>query len=393
MSLLVLNEIARTALAAVPDASDILLSPERPPQALAHGELAPTPLPAGASPEGGVLTPFHTETMGDWLMGNSRRLRNDLERTGACDLAHELQSGVRFRVNIFRRRGSLSIVMRRLPAGVPTCKELFLPQAVRDMAKVRDGLVLAAGATGTGKTTTLAALVDAVNASRAVHIVTLEDPVEFSHASKTATVSQRELGVDFCDFASGLRAALRQAPRVILVGEMRDRETVDAALSACETGHLVFGTVHASDCGQTINRILGMFDTADERFLRNRLAAGLAGCVAQRLPKRIGGGRTAAFEVMLPTLRVRDLILNGETEDKTFYDVIHQGGAGGMQTFDQHLAQLFGKGLVDEETALSFATDRALLARNLDAVKSAGGGGAARAPNLELDWDYAPDES
>jgi len=389
MSSLLLGELVGKTLAAVPDASDILFAPDRPVQAEVHGQLVP------AAPEGfpEILAPFHTELLAEWLIGENPRPRSDLAERGACDLAFELPGQARFRANVFKRRGSLTLVMRRLPTKVPSCAELGLPAPIREMAMAREGLVLVCGATGSGKTTTLAAMVDAINETRPAHIVTLEDPVEFVHRPKQATISQRELGADFPSFADGLRSALRQAPKVILVGEIRDRETVEAALRACETGHLVLGTIHAPDCGQSVNRVLGMFETADERLIRNRLASGLVGAVSQRLVPKIGGGRAAVFEIMLNNLRVRECILSGETEDKTFYDIIASSAAFGMTSFDQSLCALFESGQALEETVLAYASDRSALSRELGSAKHAKGRGAQKTPTLQLDLDYGPGES
>lgn len=387
MSTPLLGELVGKTLAAAPEASDILFAPDRPVQAEVHGILVPV------APEGfpETLAPFHTELLAEWLIGESPRHKGDLADRGACDLAFELPGRARFRANVFRRRGSLTLVMRRLPTRIPSCADLGLPAPIREMAMAREGLVLVCGATGSGKTTTLAAMIDAINETRPVHVLTLEDPVEFVHRPKQATISQRELGVDFPSFADGLRSALRQAPKVILVGEIRDRETVEAALRACETGHLVLGTIHAPDCGQSVNRVLGMFETADERLIRNRLASGLVGAVSQRLVPKVGGGRAAAFEIMLNTLRVRERILSGETEDKTFYDIISSGAAFGMTSFDQSLRSLFENDLALEETVLAYASDRAALSRELAAAKHAKGSGAQKAPTLQLDLEYDPE--
>ncbi len=383
MSAPLLDELISAILEAAPEASDIVLCPGRPIQAEIHGELVPV-FPAGFPR---LLCGAHAEILADWLIGESARHYRDLSRRGACDLAYALPGAARFRANVFKSRGSLGLILRRLPASIPSCADLGLPGPIRSMAEARQGLILVCGATGSGKTTTLAALTDAINAARPVHILTLEDPVEFIHEPKRATISQRELGTDFPSFAEGLRSALRQAPKVILVGEIRDRETVDAALRACETGHLVLGTIHAPDCGQSINRILGMFPASEERLIRNRLASGLAGAVAQRLAPRIGGGRVAAFEIMTSTLRVRECILDGETEDKTFYDILSAGSAAGMNAMDQSLCALVGDGLILEETALHYASDRAVLKKTLAASAHARGKAVKPSRTLRLDLE------
>jgi twitching motility protein PilT len=250
-------------------------------------------------------------------------------------------------------------------------------------------VVLITGGTGTGKSNSLAALVDAVNAERAVHIVTLEDPVEFVHAHKKGVVSQRELHTDFDSFASGLRAALRQAPKVIMVGEIRDRETMEIALQAAGTGHLVLATLHTSDAGTTISRVLGLFEQHEERLVRMRLAESLRYVISQRLLPRIGGGRVAAFEILRNTLRVRELVLQGEQGGKSFYEVLEEGGTHGMNTFDQSLFALFEQGSIDEDTALLSASDRARLVRLLDRLKNSRGESVSdlRLSGIEEDLD------
>jgi twitching motility protein PilT len=257
------------------------------------------------------------------------------------------------------------------------------------MAQDRNGIILLTGATGTGKSTSLAAICNEINEKLAVHVVTLEDPVEYVHSQKRATFNQRELGVDFDAFASGLRAALRQAPKVILVGEMRDRETVEIGLSAAETGHLVLSTIHTVDAGQTINRIIGMFELEEERQIRIRLADTLRWVACQRLLPKIGGGRVAAFEIMGTNLRVKDAILNGESEGKTFYEIIEGSQPFGMMTFDQAIVDHYTKGLITEETALSYASRKALVKRAIDSIKSARGEKTTTIDNLSIDADYA----
>jgi twitching motility protein PilT len=295
-------------------ASDLNFTVGHPPQVEVNGQLTPVatdpPLPR--------LTPFQTERIALALVGSDRRLTEALVRSGSCDLSYPLGTVARFRVNIFQQRGHYSIVLRKLPSEVPTVASMDLPPVVARLAEPRNGLILVTGATGSGKSTTLAAVLDIINETRAVHVVTLEDPLEFIHPVKKATFNQRELGTDFDTFAGGLRAALRQAPKVILVGEMRDRETLEIGLAAAETGHLVLSTLHTTDSGQTVNRMLGMFETDEERQVRMRLAETLRWIVCQRLLPKVGGGRVAAFEIMGMNLRVQDVILNGESEAKTF---------------------------------------------------------------------------
>ncbi|MFW5730989.1 MAG: type IV pilus twitching motility protein PilT, partial [Desulfonatronovibrionaceae bacterium] len=331
---------------------------------------------------------FQVEAMAMAMMGRNIRLYKDQLQTGSCDLSYDLPGRARFRVNIFGQKGCLAVVMRKLSMQVPTMAQLGLPAIFNDMAREKYGLILVTGGTGTGKSTSLAALIDEINTREHKHIVTLEDPIEFQHQHKNAVINQRELGIDFTTFASGLRAALRQAPKVILVGEIRDRETITIALEAAETGHLVLGTLHTSDAGQTVNRIIGMFELSEERLIRSRLAESLKFVVSQRLMPRIGGGRVAAFEIMRNNLRVKDLILNGESEEKTFYHVIEQGDAYGMTTFDLYLMDLYQKDLISEEMAMLNSSDKSRLKQMIDRAKASRGEKVTDIQGLELDLDY-----
>jgi twitching motility protein PilT len=252
----------------------------------------------------------------------------------------------------------------------------------------KNGLVLITGATGSGKSSTLAAVLRKVNQLRAVHVVTLEDPVEFVHPHEKATFNQRELGVDFDTFENGLRAALRQAPKIILVGEMRDRPTIEIALHAAETGHLVLSTLHTIDAGQTVNRIVGMFEQAEEQLIRNRLATMLRWVVGQRLLPKIGGGRLAALEIMRTNLRVQEAIMHGESEGKTFYEIIAAGVATGMQTFDKSILQAYEDGLITEQTAMAYASQRSIVRRGIDQIKNARGEKTTDLEGLALDDEY-----
>jgi twitching motility protein PilT len=263
-----------------------------------------------------------------------------------------------------------------------------LPSAFYKMTEELNGIILVTGATGTGKTTSLAAFLNEINEKRPVHVVTLEDPVEFVHSQKKATFNQREMGVDFDEFSSGLRAALRQAPKIILVGEMRDKETVEIGLSAAETGHLVLSTLHTVDAGQTINRVIGMFEQEEEKQIRIRLADTVRWIVCQRLLPKIGGGRVAAFEILGSNLRVKDVILHGETEDKTFYDIIDNGRAFGMMTFDHCIAEHYKNGLITEETAMAYASQKAVIGRAIDAIKGAKGEKTTTIEGLAIDESY-----
>ena len=334
------------------------------------------------------LTPFQSEIFALNLINQDRRLTETLLTQGSCDSSYELPGKARFRVNIFSQRGNYSIVLRKLGTRIPTIREMNLPEVFYRMADEKNGIIIVAGATGSGKTTSLAALLDEINEHKAVHVITLEDPVEFSHPHKKATFNQREMGNDFDTFANGLRASLRQAPKVILVGEMRDRETVEIALSAAETGHLVLSTLHTVDAGQTVNRILGMFTTEEETQVRVRLADTVRWIVCQRLLPAEGGGRIAAFEIMGSNIRVKDTILHGESEMKTFREIIEAGKPFGMITFDDYIFDLFGKGLISEETAKAYASHKGVVGRGIDTVKSAKGQATTDLGKLEVDKNY-----
>ncbi len=327
-------------------------------------------VPVVVTPPVEELTPFQTETFALNIIGNNRRLLQDLVENGSCDLSYSLSSKARFRVNIFTQKGYFTTILRKLETEVPSIEAMQFPEAFGKMATDLNGLILFTGATGTGKTTSLAALLNRINHERAIHVVTLEDPIEYVHEQLKATFNQRELGNDFSSFAVGMRAALRQAPKVILVGEMRDRETLEIGMTAAETGHLVLSTLHTIDAGQTINRILGMFEQEEQPQIRNRLVDTIRWIVSQRLLPRVGGGRVAAMEILRTSLRVKDLILNGETEDKTFYHIVSEGSALDMRTFDQHILDLFSRGIITEETAVIYCSHRAEMNRGLDRIKA-----------------------
>jgi len=352
------------------------------------GELQTVPL----NPPINRLTPFQAEVFALNLINGDRRLTKNLIAQGSCDLSYQLAGKARFRVNVFSQKGHYSTVMRQLATRVPTVEEMKLPPAFKKMGLERNGIILVTGATGSGKSTSLAAILDEINETKSVHVVTLEDPVEFVHSQKKSTFNQRELGIDFDSFASGLRAALRQAPKVILVGEMRDRETVEIGLSAAETGHLVLSTLHTVDAGQTINRIVGMFEQEEEKQIRIRLSDTMRWIVCQRLLPSKRGGRVAAFEIMGSNLRVKDAILNGESEGKTFYEIIEGSQAFGMMTFDQCITALYRQGLISEETAMSYASRKALVGRAIDSVKAARGEKTTSIEDLTLDESYGNDE-
>jgi twitching motility protein PilT len=339
------------------------------------------------------LTPFQAELFALNLINQDRRLTETLLSEGSCDSSYELPGKARFRVNIFSQRSNYSIVLRKLETKIPTLNEMNLPEAFYKMTQEKNGIIFVTGATGSGKSTSLAAVLNEINETKSVHVVTLEDPVEFQHPHKKATFNQREMGNDFDTFASGLRAALRQAPKVILVGEMRDRETVEIGLSAAETGHLVVSTLHTVDAGQTINRILGMFSTEEENQIRIRLADTVRWIVCQRLLPKEGGGRVAAFEIMGNNLRVKDTILHGESDGKTFYEIIQAGKAFHMTTFDDYIIELYGKGLISEETAMAYASQKGIVGRGLDGVKASRGEATTDIEDLAVDTDYGKAKS
>ena len=364
--------------------SDLNLTVGRPMQVESDGELVAIDM----RPRFKELTPFQTEIFALNLISQERRLTENLIKNGSCDLSYSLPGKARFRVNIFSQLGSLSIVLRKLESKIPTIEELNLPGAMHKIAKEKNGIVFVTGATGSGKTTSLACVLNEINEDRSLHIVTLEDPVEYQHPHKKSTFNQRELGIDFNSYANGLRAALRQAPKVILVGEMRDRETVEIGLSAAETGHLVLTTLHTIDAGSTVNRVIGMFTTEEERQIRIRLADAVRWVVCQRLLPKIGGGRAATFEILGANIRVKDVILNGESEGKTFYEIMQAGRAFGMTTFDEHIISLYEQGLITENTALAYSSRRGVVGRGIDSIKSARGEATTDIEKLEIDRGY-----
>lgn len=350
-------------------------------QVESSGQLTPVEM----QPAFTELTPFQTEAFALNLINNDRRLTETLLIEGSCDCSYDLPGKARFRVNIFSQLSNYSIVLRKLESKIPTVQDMNLPAPFLKMAEEKNGIIFITGATGSGKTTSLAAVLNEVNEEKSVHVVTLEDPVEYQHPHKKSTFNQREMGNDFDTFASGLRAALRQAPKVILVGEMRDRETVEIGLSAAETGHLVLSTLHTVDAGQTINRILGMFPTEEENQIRIRLADTVRWIVCQRLLPKVGGGRVAAFEIMGSNLRVKDTILQGESEGKTFYEIVDAGEAFGMTTFDKFIVGLYEKGQITEETAMAYASRKGIVGRGLDMVKAGRGEATTDIEDLQVD--------
>jgi twitching motility protein PilT len=332
--------------------SDLVFSPSRPPQVEKQGDLVAVVVPGLP-----VLTPEDTSRIARDLVGENVQAMAALKEHGACDFSYSIPATARFRVNVFRQRGTFAIVMRVIAPKIPTLAELNLPAAIADTATLRNGIVLVTGPTGSGKSTTLAAIIDLINETRAEHILTIEDPIEFLHLHKKGTVHQRELHSDTPTFAAALRAALRQAPKVILVGEMRDRETIEIALTAAETGHLVFSTLHTIDASKTADRIINTFDAGEQRAVRVRLAATFQYFISQRLIPLKGGGRKAVLEILKATMRTREYLMQGESEGKTLLDAMRDGELEGMQTFDGEIEKMVRDGLISMETGMHFATN------------------------------------
>ncbi len=375
-----LDYVLTTMLESQPEVSDLLFTVDKPLQVEAYGELKPVTI----EPQIEKLTPFQTEMVALNLMGENQWHIAELLKKGSCDTAYTLTDKARFRISIFSQRGCLSIVLRKLNTVIPTLEWLKFPEIFKQLPREKTGLVLVTGATGSGKSTTLAAVLNEVNHTKNVHIITLEDPVEFVHQHDKATFNQRELGTDFGSFSHGLRAALRQAPKIILVGEMRDRETVKIALSAAETGHLVLSTLHTIDAGQTINRILGMFETEEQEQIRARLADTLRWVISQRLVPRMEGGRFALLEIMGANLRTQETIRLGESEGKSFYEIIEASEPFGWRTFDYSALEAYEAGTITEETALLYCTKRGPVTRGIDNLKKARGEMTHSASSLRM---------
>jgi twitching motility protein PilT len=357
--------------------SDLLFIAGKPPLVEVHGRLSDFPIDTPES----VLTPALIEEVAAQIINGSERLRLEFATAGSCDCSYAIENLARFRVNIFKQNGRHAIVMRKLQSKIPALDHLGLPAIFREIVKEKDGIILVTGATGMGKTTTLAAMINELNETQEIHIVTLEDPIEFFHTHCKAAISQRELGKDFPNFADGLRAALRQAPKAILVGEIRDRETLEIAMTASETGHIVFSTLHTINAGQTINRILGMFSREEEQQLRQRLAATLRYVVSQRLVNKIDGGRLLVTEIMGSSLRTRETIVYGESENKSFHEIIEAGSSLGWHTFDQSILEAFKSGVITEETALVSCTNKGKMRRELDLLLKQRGAASEQAPS------------
>jgi twitching motility protein PilT len=340
--------------------SDLNFSVGRPPQVEVDGQLVPVNFPGLPR-----LTPYQTEMIVMHMLRGDRELTRTLLSSGSVDLSYSIPQKTRFRVNIFSQRGTYAIVLRVIPEGIPTLESLHLPAELSNICKLKNGIVLVTGPTGSGKSTTLAALINKINIDYAYHIITIEDPVEYMHKHLKSTVNQRELGSDTKTFAHALRAALRQAPKVILIGEMRDADTIEIALEAAETGHLVLSTLHTIDAAKTIDRIVGVFPKDQESQVRTRFAQSFRYVLSQRLLPKAGGGRIAVLEILKSTMRTRDYVLKGETEGRSLIDAMHDGTVDGMQTFDDELEKLFNRRVIARDMALAYATNPTNLALRL----------------------------
>src|SRR6476646_10208378 len=346
------HEILGKMLATDDKVSDLIFSPGRPPQVELTGDLQGVNIPGYEA-----LKPPQIKTMADLMLLNNAQGFETLEKKGSSDISYSAPGLGRFRVNIFRQRGTYAIVMRVIPTKPPNWQELDLPIAVRNVAELKNGLVLVTGPTGSGKSTTLAAVIDLINSTKRYHVVTIEDPIEFIHEHKLGTIHQRELHSDTPDFALALRAALRQAPKVILVGEMRDRETIEVAMEASETGHLVLSTLHTIDAAKTIDRIIGVFPKIEEAAIRTRLSQSFRRIISQRLMPKVGGGRKAAIEILVANSRTKEYIEKGEKEGRSMLDAMRDGDIDGMQTFDAELEKFIRDGSITREVGMAYATN------------------------------------
>lgn len=347
--------------------SDLIFSPGRPPQVELTGDLQGVTIPGLEK-----LTAPQIKAMSELLLNGNEQGSETLEKKGSTDISYSVNGLCRFRVNIFKQRGTFAIVMRVIPTTPPKWEDLNLPAAIRAVADLKNGIVLVTGPTGSGKTTTLAAVIDLINQTKKYHVVTIEDPIEFIHDHKNSTIHQRELHSDTPDFALALRAALRQAPKVIFVGEMRDRETIEVALEAAETGHLVLSTLHTIDAAKTIDRIIGVFPKVEEAAIRTRLSQSFRRIISQRLMPKVGGGRIAAIEILTSTSRTREYIERGEKDGRSIVDAMLDGELEGMQTFDGELERMIREGSITKETGLSYSTNAnnlALSINDLDGAK------------------------
>ena len=340
--------------------SDLNFSVGRQPQVEIDGQLAPVNFPGLPR-----LTPYQTEMIAMHMLRGDREATRTLVNSGSVDVSYSIPGKTRFRVNIFSQRGTYAIVLRVIPEGIPSLEQLNMPRELFNIPKLKNGIVLVTGPTGSGKSTTLAAIINQINQDYAYHILTIEDPVEYMHRHVKSTVNQREVGSDTKTFALALRAALRQAPKVILIGEMRDVETIEIAMEAAETGHLVLSTLHTIDAAKTVDRIVGVFPKDQEPQVRTRFSQSFRYVISQRLLPKQGGGRVAALEILKSTMRTRDYVMKGESEGRSLTDAMHDGLVDGMQTFDDEIEKLWNDGTISKETALAYSSNPTNLALRL----------------------------
>jgi twitching motility protein PilT len=376
-SALNLATVLQRMLAVSDKVSDLIFSPGRPPQIELVGKLQPVEIPGLEK-----LSPAQTADIAKLIIGSHEEPAQSLEKVGSADLSFSVPNLCRFRVNIFKQRGTHAIVMRVIPPRPPKFEDFDLPPQLREIVEIKNGIVLVTGPTGSGKSSTLAAIIDLINESKFYHIVTIEDPIEFLHNHKNSTIHQRELHSDTPNFALALRAALRQAPKVILVGEMRDRETMEVAMEAAETGHLVLSTLHTIDAAKTVERIIGVFPKNEEQIIRTRLAQSFRYIISQRLlPRADGSGRVAAIEILKATSRTKEYIERGESEGKSLMDAMEQGEVEGMQTFDGVIEKMIRSGIVTKEDGLAYSSNYGNLLLRLGEY---GGGATKGKPEPEV---------
>jgi twitching motility protein PilT len=374
------HNVLRKMLEVDDKVSDLIFSPGRPPQVELTGDLQGVPIPGLET-----LKAPQVKAMADIMLMGNELGHETMERKGSADISYSVPGLCRFRVNIFRQRGSHAIVMRVIPTRPPNWQELDLPEAVRNCSELKNGLVLVTGPTGSGKSTTLAAVIDLINSTKKYHVVTIEDPIEFIHEHKLSTIHQRELHSDTPDFALALRAALRQAPKVILVGEMRDRETIEVAMEAAETGHLVLSTLHTIDAAKTIDRIIGVFPKVEEAAIRTRLSQSFRRIVSQRLMPKVGGGRIAAIEILVSNSRTREYIEKGEKDGRSITDAMSDGELDGMQTFDREIEKLIRNGSITKEVGLAYASNATNLLLSINDLA-----GSEKKSETEIELEVEP---
>jgi twitching motility protein PilT len=377
MSTINFSQVVQQMLSVSDKISDLIFSPGRPPQVELIGKLTPVNIPGME-----LLTPAHTAGIAKALIGNNKSAAQALEEQGSADISFSLPGLSRFRVNIFMQRSSHAIVMRVVPDNIPNFEDLSLPSVLKEVGDLKNGVVLVTGPTGSGKSSTLAAIIDLINETKYYHVVTIEDPIEFMHRHKKCTIHQRELHTDTPNFAFALRAALRQAPKVILVGEIRDLETCEVAMEASETGHLVLSTLHTTDAVKTVERLIGLFPKNQEHIIRMRLSGAFRFIVSQRLiPRADRKGRIAAIEVLKSTARTREYIEKGEREGKSLYDAMRDGNLDGMQVFDMEIERMIREGIISMNDGLMYATNRQNLMLQLSDVGSGSGSGMLNMPS------------